>query len=321
MSVPGMPSIQSMTSSESRVNSIRTCGTTTCALPRKLSWKRCWLRPSAAKSTSRASDLRSWCTSSMGWKRRASGSSASHHPARVSSSTRSASIAAATPGRRTFTATASPFGSSARCTCATEPAALGSMSKDWKASASGLPRSCTSCCSISPKGSGRARSCSRSRLAIHSGPSMSTREASSCLSFTKAGPRASSARRRRSGSGLAASPSSAFQPKATLPSSSTQCTPTERTRSCMPWRTSVRTISSSRGSARSRPREAMSTYIPMPSIAGAAAFCEGSSAIMQSVVRISPATDAAFCSPVRVTLHGSRIPMATMSPYSPVSAL
>ena len=40
-----------------------------------------------------------------------------------------------------------------------------------------------------------------------------------------------------------------------------------------------------------------------------------------SVVKIKDATDAAFCSAVRATLVGSRIPILIMSPYSPVCAL
>ena len=47
----------------------------------------------------------------------------------------------------------------------------------------------------------------------------------------------------------------------------------------------------------------------------------GICAIMQSVVRISPAIEAAFCSAVRVTLQGSSTPISTRSPYSPVAAL
>ncbi len=40
----------------------------------------------------------------------------------------------------------------------------------------------------------------------------------------------------------------------------------------------------------------------------------GDSAIMHSVVSIKDATDAAFCSAVRVTLVGSRMPISIMSP-------
>ncbi len=50
---------------------------------------------------------------------------------------------------------------------------------------------------------------------------------------------------------------------------------------------------------------------PMPA-AGASSF--GDSATMHSVVSIKPATEAAFCSAVRVTLVGSRIPISIMSP-------
>jgi hypothetical protein len=74
-----------------------------------------------------------------------------------------------------------------------------------------------------------------------------------------------------------------------------------------------------------RPRATVSlsagwTYImsmppmpPMPpGIAGASSF--GSSATMQSVVSIRPATEAAFCRAERVTLVGSSTPISTMSP-------
>ena len=37
--------------------------------------------------------------------------------------------------------------------------------------------------------------------------------------------------------------------------------------------------------------------------------------------RLLEDVDAAFCNAVRVTLVGSRIPIAIMSPYSPVAAL
>ena len=46
--------------------------------------------------------------------------------------------------------------------------------------------------------------------------------------------------------------------------------------------------------------------------AGASSF--GASATMHSVVSISDATEAAFCSAVRVTLVGSRMPISSMSP-------
>ena len=47
----------------------------------------------------------------------------------------------------------------------------------------------------------------------------------------------------------------------------------------------------------------------------------GDSAPMASVVSISEATEAAFCSAVRVTLVGSRMPISIMSPYWPFAAL
>ena len=59
----------------------------------------------------------------------------------------------------------------------------------------------------------------------------------------------------------------------------------------------------------------MPSMPPMPPpmlAAGASSF--GASATMHSVVSIRPATEAAFCSAVRVTLVGSRIPISIMSP-------
>ena len=54
--------------------------------------------------------------------------------------------------------------------------------------------------------------------------------------------------------------------------------------------------------------------MPPPGIAGAALSAFGASAIMHSVVSIKAATDAAFCSAVRVTLVGSKMPISIMSP-------
>ena len=54
--------------------------------------------------------------------------------------------------------------------------------------------------------------------------------------------------------------------------------------------------------------------IPMWGMLGAASPFDGISAIEQSVVRIKPATDAAFTNAVFVTLVGSITPWATMSP-------
>ena len=54
---------------------------------------------------------------------------------------------------------------------------------------------------------------------------------------------------------------------------------------------------------------------PMPPMSGipAPSFC-GRSVTIASVVIIRPATDAANCSALRVTLVGSRIPISSMSP-------
>ncbi len=58
---------------------------------------------------------------------------------------------------------------------------------------------------------------------------------------------------------------------------------------------------------------------PPPGTAGAG-FFSGLSAMTTSVVRNSPAIDAAFCSAERVTLAGSMMPVAIRSTYSPVAA-
>src|SRR5262249_19781730 len=47
----------------------------------------------------------------------------------------------------------------------------------------------------------------------------------------------------------------------------------------------------------------------------------GSSATIASVVRISPATEAAFCRAQRATLVGSNTPISTRSPYWSEAAL
>ena len=59
----------------------------------------------------------------------------------------------------------------------------------------------------------------------------------------------------------------------------------------------------------------------MRSARAGAGFFSGISAIMASVVSISEAIDAAFCSAVRVTLVGSMTPAATRSSYVSVAAL
>ena len=51
------------------------------------------------------------------------------------------------------------------------------------------------------------------------------------------------------------------------------------------------------------------------------AVVAGMLAIRQSVVRISPAIEPAFCSARRVTLAGSITPICSRSPYSRVAAL
>lgn len=53
---------------------------------------------------------------------------------------------------------------------------------------------------------------------------------------------------------------------------------------------------------------------PISGIAGAADESCGASVNIASVVNIKPATDVANCYAERVTLVGSRIPIANMSP-------
>ena len=54
---------------------------------------------------------------------------------------------------------------------------------------------------------------------------------------------------------------------------------------------------------------------------GSGFFSSGSSETRASVVRSRPATEAAFCRAVRVTLAGSMMPAAVRSSRAPVSAL
>ena len=61
---------------------------------------------------------------------------------------------------------------------------------------------------------------------------------------------------------------------------------------------------------------------PISGIAGADGSSSfASSVTIASVVIISPAIEAAFCNAVLVTFVGSRIPISSMSPNSPVDAL
>src|SRR5690606_13259984 len=65
-------------------------------------------------------------------------------------------------------------------------------------------------------------------------------------------------------------------------------------------------------------QKSMPPMPPMPPPAAAGSSFFGSSATIASVVIIRPAIDAAFCSAVRVTLVGSRMPNSTMSPNWPL---
>ena len=58
-----------------------------------------------------------------------------------------------------------------------------------------------------------------------------------------------------------------------------------------------------------------------PGIPAGMGLSSGISPTMQSVVRMRPATLAAFCRAVRVTFAGSRTPISIMSPKAPVCAL
>ena len=80
------------------------------------------------------------------------------------------------------------------------------------------------------------------------------------------------------------------------------------------------------GAGLSKGRGVVASYImppmsgmPPPGMAGAS--YSGSSATIASVLIIRPATEEAACRAVRVTLAGSRMPISSMSPYSPVAAL
>src|SRR5690606_12644109 len=77
----------------------------------------------------------------------------------------------------------------------------------------------------------------------------------------------------------------------------------------------------SRSPAAARPRQKSMPSPPAPAPAPAPAFSfSGLSATTASVVRNSPAIDAAFCSAERVTLAGSMMPASIRSLYSPVEA-
>ena len=67
-----------------------------------------------------------------------------------------------------------------------------------------------------------------------------------------------------------------------------------------------------RGRSHVHAHAAHATHAARHAAAGRSSF--GASATMASVVSISEATEAAFCSAVRVTLVGSRMPISIMSP-------
>jgi regulator of RNase E activity RraA len=71
--------------------------------------------------------------------------------------------------------------------------------------------------------------------------------------------------------------------------------------------------------ARRHPLPGLTYISSMPP--GPPGAASGIRATMTSVVRMRLAIEPAFCSAVRVTLHGSRMPIATRSPYSVVATL
>ncbi len=78
-------------------------------------------------------------TTSRGRSRRPSGWARSTTAASTRSSATSLPITSRTPGRRTFTATSRPSFRAAKCTCATEALATGTLSKVPNTSSCGLP--------------------------------------------------------------------------------------------------------------------------------------------------------------------------------------
>ena len=106
------------------------------------------------------------------------------------------SICRCAPGRCTFTATAFPFGSVARCTCPIDAAATGSSSKSRKSRAIVLPSSSSITRSASANGNGRTSSWSGRSSAMMSGGTTSGRVDSSCPNLTNVGPSSSNTSRR-----------------------------------------------------------------------------------------------------------------------------
>ena len=108
----------------------------------------------------------------------------------------SASISRCASGRCTFTATAFPFGSVARCTWPIDAAATGSSSKSRNSRSIVLPSSCSITRCASEKGNGRTSSWSGRSSAMMSGGTTSGRVDSSCPNFTNVGPSSSNTSRR-----------------------------------------------------------------------------------------------------------------------------
>mmetsp|Transcript_5791 Transcript_5791/g.17107 ORF Transcript_5791/g.17107 Transcript_5791/m.17107 type:complete len:295 (+) Transcript_5791:1135-2019(+) len=197
-SARGTPSTHSVTST--RRPEPRTCGTTTPATDRMFSRKRVCRRPSARRSTSshraaaRPSRRRRQSTSDFGSRR---GAQVSRTSAARSRTQRSTATRSTTPGLTTLTAASLSLPSApchvARCTWAMEAEAAGSGRTSTT-----LPPSSSAArirSGIASPGIGCTPAWSSASSLAQAGPRMSSRTERSCPTFTKAGPRRSSASR------------------------------------------------------------------------------------------------------------------------------
>ncbi len=177
---------------------------------------------------------------------------------------RSASTTSRMPGRRTFSTTAVPSSSQARCACASDAAASGSGSSRAKMFSGASPRSSINCGRMASYGNAGTAFCNRLSSAIHSGGSRSMRVASTCPSLTKVGPSASSARRRRSGGSIRRVSSACCQCSRRPARSSAPARPTRRTMSPKPLRIRTDAISCSRPRSRTAPKVSHMSASPVP---------------------------------------------------------
>jgi hypothetical protein len=132
--------------------------------------------------------------------RRPASVSASAVPARPASTSRSTRQAQATSGRWIFSATTRPSRSTARCTWASDAAAMGSGSISENTLLARTPSSFSSSASMSSTGAGVASSWVRSSAVIQLAGTRSGRVDSAWPSLTKAGPIASRSATKRSAS-------------------------------------------------------------------------------------------------------------------------